>query len=248
MAAGTLASGGARASDDVRTCAHDAEVAQELMKAAKLTEARTHLLVCATEVCPSMIRKDCADWLAQVEASLPTVLIDGRIATESFDGTAIAVDPGVHRFRFEVRDGPSAEQTLMIREGEKNRIVPVVFADASQVTSEAPALLPPSPGVHVYRGSKPVGAYVATVVGALSLGTFAVAGIKGVSDYETLIPVCRGNCSDSQTNTVRTEFRVADIALLVAVLSGSLATYLFLSHHAHAQSTLLGPWRSALTF
>lgn len=128
--------------------------AQNLRHADKLVEARTQLLVCAREVCPGPVRSDCTRWLAEVDDSLPTVVlgakdregndlvqvrvsVDGKVVSQSIDGRALPIDPGAHRFRFEEKGEPPVTRQVVIRQGQKNRAVDVTIGTAAE---PAPAL------------------------------------------------------------------------------------------------------------
>ncbi|HEY6459337.1 MAG TPA: hypothetical protein VIY73_04275, partial [Polyangiaceae bacterium] len=95
-------------------------------------------------VCPEAIRTDCTRWVAEVDASLPsvvfdavwadgrdaaglTVLVDGKPVTGAERGRAVSLDPGEHTFRLEVPGAAPVEMRNLIREGEHNRILHVTF-------------------------------------------------------------------------------------------------------------------------
>src|SRR5262249_31598684 len=88
---------------DRAACAAASDQAQQLRDEAKLRAARAQLIICADETCPGVIRKDCAGWLADVEARLPSVVfrvldpagkdlvqvkltVDGKKLTDTLDG------------------------------------------------------------------------------------------------------------------------------------------------------------------
>ena len=127
-----------------QACITAADEAQRLRDEHKLVKAREQMVACARDVCPGPIRKDCAKWLTDVEASLSTVTlaardsrgrdfvdvrvsIDGMLFTEKLDGAALFVDPGPHTFRFEIVGKPPIDERVIVREGERNRAVTVIF-------------------------------------------------------------------------------------------------------------------------
>jgi hypothetical protein len=154
--------GSAAAGDSKEICVRAVEDAQVARLDGKLREAREGFVTCARAVCPTVIRQDCTRWVAEVEASLPsvvfeavwadggdvtgmTVLLDGKPLADTDPGRAVALDPGEHAFRFEVAGGAPVEAHKVIREGEKNRIVRVTFtpiAPAAQATPASPAGVP----------------------------------------------------------------------------------------------------------
>src|SRR3954469_16518472 len=61
--------------DEKQTCVNAAESAQRQRSGGRLREARASLLVCARAACPAIVRSDCVAWLAENEASEPTVVL-----------------------------------------------------------------------------------------------------------------------------------------------------------------------------
>lgn len=166
--------------DDRAPCFDAALQGQMLRDQHKLIEARAQFLVCAHPECPTGMHSDCANWLDAVERSMPTVVLaatdgaggsladvavqmDGHPVVAGLDGTAIDVNPGIHKFRFERADGSTAERIVQVNEGDKNVRIAVVI-DASP--PPAPPLKPPSS-----QGS------TALRVLGLTLGTVGVAGV-----------------------------------------------------------------------
>ncbi|XXX82429.1 hypothetical protein WMF30_27110 [Sorangium sp. So ce134] len=157
--AAALALTGARAHAEPhkRACAAAYERAQGLRRDGKLLAARQALIACSQPTCPAAAVADCGPWLAEVEQSLPTVviaardahgrerldvrvLVDGRLLAAALDGKALPVDPGPHTFRYEPASGPAVEERVVIREGEKNRAITVTLGASS---AGAPASAPP---------------------------------------------------------------------------------------------------------
>ncbi|WP_438002208.1 hypothetical protein WMF26_24065 [Sorangium sp. So ce185] len=157
--AAALALTGARADAQPhkRACAAAYERAQGLRRDGKLLAAREALIACSQPTCPAAAVADCGPWLAEVEKSLPTVviaakdahgrerldvrvLVDGRPLAAALDGKALPVDPGPHTFRYEPASGPAVEERVLIREGEKNRAITVTLGASS---AGAPASPPP---------------------------------------------------------------------------------------------------------
>jgi hypothetical protein len=140
-------------------CATAAEEAQSLRDARKLRDARSKLLVCASEGCPAVVRRFCAQWLAEVTESLPSVVvqardargrdviavrvtIDGNPFLGRLDGSAVPVDPGAHVFRGETPSGEVAEERVLVGEGDRMHRLTIAFRRA--LTSEG-AIDEPSP-------------------------------------------------------------------------------------------------------
>jgi hypothetical protein len=245
--------------DEKLACATASDNGQKLRDDGKLVKARQEFLVCARDVCPATIKKDCSDWLSQSEASLPSVVlgakdangqdlasakvtIDGQPSDEKLEGKAMFVDPGPHTFRFEIPGEKPIDQQIVVREGEKNRAISVSWqkADAPQNPGGA---TPPPPEPE----SKPnhVPAYIAGGVGIVALGVGTVFAIIGTGDYNDLKNSCgqTKSCTDDQVSPVKTKILVADIAFGVGIVAIGTAVVLYLtetgSGSAHAQVGVL---------
>jgi len=165
LAIAVLATSNARAADEKQVCVHAVERAQLARLDGKLREAREGFVTCARPVCPDAIRQDCTRWVAEVEASLPTVVvdavwadggdvaglsvvIDGQPVATAGGGRATPLDPGTHTFRFEAPGAAPVETRYIVREGEKNRILhatlaPNAPAPLAGVPAPAPSPVPP---------------------------------------------------------------------------------------------------------
>lgn len=123
-------------------CLSANEKAQQLRSEKHFREAAEQLRVCSQSSCPSAVQRDCAQWLREVEASLPTITfaakdakgrdlfdvtvdVDGKNVLKSLDGSAIPIDPGRHSVTF--RHDGEITQEVLITEGEKARRIEVRF-------------------------------------------------------------------------------------------------------------------------
>src|SRR5215470_4150062 len=61
-----------------KACIEASEQGQQLRDEGKLIKAREKFLTCVRDTCPGMIRKDCTEWLAGVDANLPSVVVSAR--------------------------------------------------------------------------------------------------------------------------------------------------------------------------
>jgi hypothetical protein len=137
--------GGGRSSPKA-ACAHAAEEGQRLRAEGKLREARESFTACAAERCPALIRSDCSGWLAEVEAAVPSVVVravaseqqgrelfevevrvDGVVLTSKLDGRELPLNPGEHHFSFSAVGRVPAEDDIVIRVGEKHRLLTVAL-------------------------------------------------------------------------------------------------------------------------
>jgi hypothetical protein len=239
---GLLSAEAAARADDREQCASAADQGQQLRDEGKYRRAREQLLVCARDACPPPIRRDCADWLAQLETTAPTVVfsakdgprdiaevmvwVDGVALTERLDGKPVPMDLGKHTVRFEYQ-GRSKEEDVVIGAGQKNRSVSVDFA-VTPVAAEAPAPRPvPSPAASARpKEGSLVPSVVVGSVGVVALGAFVFFGVSGKSDVSGMESSCKPNCAESDVSAARTKLLVADISLGVGVVALGVATYL----------------------
>ena len=227
--------------DDRERCASAADQAQQLRDDGKYRRARENLLVCARDVCPAPIKRDCLDWLSQVEATAPTIVfsatdggkdladvkvsVDGTPVTDRLDGKPVQMDLGKHTVKFEYQ-GQTKEEDIIIGAGQKNRNVAVTFNHAAAPPPPAPAPTPPPP---VSTEGSLVPALVVGGLGVVALGSFAFFGLGGRSDVSDLERSCKPYCAENDVDKARTKLLIADISLGVGVVALGVATYLFIT-------------------
>ena len=181
LAAALACLAGPAHADEKQACIAASDDAQQLRIDGKLIAAQARLLDCARPECPAIVRQDCAQWMEELVAALPTVVLgarddqgrdvlsvkasmDGVPVTERLDGRPMPVDPGVHIFRFESTasttiGGASVDAQVLVRAGEKNREITVTFPAARPPAAEAarppiPAVAPPTA-----EGARPEATY-----------------------------------------------------------------------------------------
>ena len=180
------------AADEKLVCSDAYSQAQTLRDEHKLLSARQQLRVCARSECPAFMIKECADWLLQVEGSIPTVVIDakdgagndlsavkvtmdGRVLAERLTGASIAIDPGEHAFVFEAAGQPPVSRTLLLREGERERHLQVVIGPAAP-EPPPPPVRAPTPAAPADADSKPRSGSSQRTMGLIA-GGVGVAGL-----------------------------------------------------------------------
>jgi hypothetical protein len=188
------------------------------------------------------VRKYCADWLAQVEDRIPsvvfraqsadgadvtdaTVTVDGG-AAHAVDGTATRLNPGEHAVHFEHEGDPPVDMHVVLAETEKGRIVSARFA-AKAVATPAPVEAPaPATGG---AGISPVAIALAGV-GVVGLGAFTYLGLTAKSDLDNLRQTCAPNCASSDLDAVKQKALFADLSLGVGVVALGAAAWVFLAN------------------
>jgi hypothetical protein len=228
------------AADDKLACVQAADIGQERRSAGKLEEARAALRTCARETCPTLVRNDCTQWLAEVQASMPTVVLraegsrgedvidvrvelDGQPLSAVLDGLPIEVDPGRHAFAARTTNGQSSRQEIVVQTGEKNR--PVVFRF---VTSEASSAAARSVSLETPSRSN-AAAWIFAGIAVAGGASFGYFGLRGASDVREMRAECAGNCAPARVDAAYEKLLAADISLGVALASAGIATYFFLS-------------------
>ena len=247
VAVALLAPSLARA-DARKACVEAADHGQDLRDKGKLTEAKHAFVTCARDECPSMVSRQCATWLSEVEREIPTVnvrardaqnrdlvdvnvVIDDVLRTSTLDGRPMQVDPGVHKFRYTHQGDADVEQQLVIRSGEKDRLVDVHFgaANAPMATSSTPAPEAPvssgaPPAAEEKRGFHfPVFAGVMLGVGIASFAGMGVLIGTTASDVNTMRATCAGSCKQSDVDWANTRIILANVAMGLGIAGVSLS-------------------------
>jgi hypothetical protein len=245
--------------DEKQRCIAASEQGQELRDSGNYTRAREQFASCARASCPAIVRRDCAHWQADLEDSWPSlvvsakdgsgndlvdvrVLLDGAPLLAKLSGQATRIDPGEHVLRCEAQGYTPVEEHIVVRAGEKNRMVQVQLGPAQGAAPAAGATdRTAAPGARdAGEESRAAGTRrtSAIVFGAIALTAFASEayfGLTGLSDRSALMSSScaqTATCSPSSVDSIRTKFTVADISLGVGLASAALATYLYLTSSA----------------
>jgi hypothetical protein len=230
------------------TCVDAYDGSQRLRREGKLLEAKSQLLQCAQEQCPEAVAKECTRWLREVNESLPTVVFgvrdargqdvgnarvtsQGKVLAERIDGRAVELDPGQHSVRFELPDGRTIDKTIVVREGEKNRLIELSLPAPPEAAKPAPAPKPkPKPPAETETPPPasigiPTLAIVLGAVGVVALGSFAYFAIDAKSDVDDMKRKggCAPSCPQDKVDTAERKALIADISLGVglAALAGA---------------------------
>lgn len=208
--------------------------------------ARASLSTCARESCPAVVRRDCLQWLTDLDRLQPTVVfvvrdehgddvadvavsMDGESIAARNDGRPLAVDAGQHLFTFVAPHHREQRQSLIVSAGEKNRVVPIrmeLEADASKVDAR------PSSEARAASSSVPALPIVLGGVGVLALGSFAYFGLTARSDLHALeASPCASSrtCAEGDVRSIRTRLLLADVSLGVGVVALGAAAWVWLS-------------------
>lgn len=245
------APGAAFAADAVskEACVNAYESAQRLRQAGQLRAAKAQLAICANEACASFMRDDCTKWDGEIDEAMPTivvaakdqnghdttqvrVIVDDVVVTDQLDGRPIPVDPGQHRIRYE-SGGRAVDDTIVVRQGEKNRQVTASFAPVETPPPTAPATHRKIPVVTWILGG-------VAVAGVASFATFAILGKAKEG--------CAPFCSRSNVDTLRRDYLIADISLGVGLVAGAAAVYFALTAKPQVDVSTQPPKAAKFTF
>ena len=253
---------------DPKACITSHATGQREAKAGHLRLATQLFTKCGSdEYCPSQLRQECSELLESVQRTVPTVIFSvldeknkdvsaakvystDELIADGLDGRAIQIDPGKHRLRFLLPGGEVLNSDVLIREGEKNRLIQVRLGggDDSATNDHPPketteavrpqleaapkpsvAARPASPASPAAQSGYPVGAWVAVGASVVGLGvgtTFALLGKSKKSDLDACSPNC-GNDARPSYDALKRDYLVADIGFAAGVVSAGVATWLF---------------------
>jgi len=214
----------ARGTDEKNSCVASYDSSQELRRDQRLGRAREELRSCSRAACPALVRTDCIAWLEQLQAEFPTlairaekdgsdvanvkVIVDNEVVATRLDGSSLEVEPGEHTLRFETDGAAAVVLKLVVREREKDRLVPVSFVSASHAPEGAASTETPR-----FSRTVPLGIFVLGGIGVAGFLTFGVLGLVGRNGESSLESTCKPDCSQAAIGKVRTEYIVADAAL-----------------------------------
>jgi hypothetical protein len=245
----------ARAADTKAECIAAADQGQSLRDDGKYTRAREEFATCARETCPKVVAHSCNQWLHETDEATPTVVLgakdaagqdltnaqvtmDGSSFAESLDGKPVQVDPGQHLFRFTRPGSDPAQASVVLRAGEKNRVVGVTLNPTVTAAVEPPASPPPAgerePGPS-FLSARNVTALSMLVLGGAAIGGGVYFLAQSGSQSGTASSL-RGSmpdyaCTDAPTSTacqqlssaVDSQHRDATVGTVMVVGGGVLA-------------------------
>jgi hypothetical protein len=235
-------------------CFDSYEASQRLRQSARLRAAHEQLLICAQEACPAFVRRDCTQWLADTDASTPTIVLtargpdggptqavstwmDGVLLTKEIDGRAIPVDPGPHAMRYTLA-GLARDERVVVPEGAKNY---ELVADFTRV-APPPAPRPEAPTVAAPSRGLPTATWVLGGVAAAGLVSFTAFGIAG-----RVTQGCAPDCTLDQVHSLRADYLVADLSLVTGVVAAAGAVWFALQGPGPARTTWSLTFRTTAT-
>jgi hypothetical protein len=229
---------------DREACISAHEDAQLMRLRGRYTAARERLLSCAQSACPALISNDCIAWLAEVDASLPSVVFavadsdsrdlievkvhaNGALLTERIDGRAVPLDPGVYTLRFEAPGYARFEQVVTVREGQKQRLIRAQLAPLEPGAAAAAAASGAEPAAE-RRLMIPLSSYVLGGTALASLGVGITLAALGKRELDRLEPKCEADgCTRGEKVHGKRLYVTADVAFGVSAGLAIAATWLY---------------------
>ncbi|MBX3230950.1 MAG: hypothetical protein KIT84_36435 [Labilithrix sp.] len=221
-------------------CASASERAQLHRLEGHLVEARAELVTCSAPECPSVVRRDCDRWLVEVDDAIPSVVvtvrdaagadvadarvtIDGEQVLERVEARALPLDPGTHEIEIAGRDGPPVKRSIVLREGEKRRVVDVTLPRAA-----AP---PAKPARIESKNTTRVAGWSLVALGGVGVALGAALGIHQHLLYERS-DSCRPVCSPKRADEIDRVRLFEGIALGAGALALAAGVVLLVTHPA----------------
>jgi hypothetical protein len=156
------------------------------------------------------------------------VTMNGKPLLERLDGKPLPVDPGQYELTFSAPGVEPVKLAVVVRTGEKYRVINVVFPAPQTPTGP---LRPATPAVQVTapEGSAEVPAlsYVFGGLGVAGIGAFVALRLIGGSDFDAMKETCSPNCTDSDIDNLKTKYLLSNIALGVGAASLGAAIVIY---------------------
>ncbi len=217
----------AGAAPDVDRCIGFHADAQVARQDGHLRRARGLLRRCLHPACSALLRSACAELLDAVESDIPSIILsaeangadlsqvsvrddDDGVLVSRLDGRPLELDPGEHGLRFETPGYEPATRKLVLRVGEKQRVVHVTFNAAPVVVPAPPTESPSSPPLLDGTDYILLGASLAA--GAVG----AAIGLAVAADFSDAKRECAPDCEEARLDSIRRRSLVADSLFAVS--------------------------------
>jgi hypothetical protein len=269
--------------DEQARCVNDHREGQTLHRAGRLKASKERFQRCLDLQCSPVLRMDCAARLDEVEAEVPTIVLaarssrgdlvevsvfqSGLLLTSRLDGRPIALDPGPQALRFEAAGHEPLEERLLMRSGERNRLVLVTMKERlpsgspsnGPALTSSPGLTSPTPGGTASEGSaaapprsvpappaQPLASFstsdyfvFGTGLGLAAAG--AVLGLVVVRERAAATEQCSPFCSEDHVDGIRRRGWIADGLLVLSAGTLLYGTIRWASRDAPSVALLIQP-------
>lgn len=241
------------ASASTESCTRAHATGQREENAGHLKEALASFQECASDSeCPLPIRNECTQLYTTVEGRLPTMvfsIVDSHgndvvdvkawsgdtLLASGLDGRPVAVNPGLHELRFVLSSGETLSKSVVVRQGEKDRIVSLQlprseFASTQTADIQTATVTPPTKASDTSL-KVPLGSWIAYGVGVAALGawgTFALLGRNEEKGLEKCSPSC-DSTMQGDYDAMKRDYLLADVSLGVAGAAAVAGTIILLT-------------------
>ncbi len=222
----------------VDQCSQAFVATQKLRKQGKLIDARKQAVICAKPQCPEDFQKHCQQWLQKLDEAIPSlaivaqkpdgsdttavsVTIDGKLVSEQLDGKPLVLDPGSYQVRLAHEGCKAIEQTVVLAQGQKNRVLNVKFESLSAPppTGTSEPVGPPPGGDESATGGVSPWTFVGFGVGGAGLLLGTITGIVTLTKMSTLKDECPDNACQPEyhedVDSVTTLSHVSTVGFVV---------------------------------
>lgn len=235
-------SGASAAEPSVDQCLDASERGQRQRDNGELKAARESFVSCSNQACPAVVQKDCVSWLGDVERRLPTLVLsvkdpqgndlgevelrlDDAPERQTLDGSALVMDPGKRTFHFSRKGFKRQSLDVVVREGERARIVEVVLEPVGGAAPPGSAIAGPAAGPKDTGGGVPAAAWVLGGLGVIALGSYAYFGIQAQAERDDL-DSCKPTCPESDVDSAKTKWLASNVSFGVAVVAIGVAVWI----------------------
>lgn len=211
-------------------------------------QSRSALKACSLEACPTVVQRDCVRWLDEVSSQIPTVVFEAiteagaaqrvvvkqseQVLTSELDGRPLEMNPGYYEFRFDLPGRDPKLVPVLLKQGEKNRLVSVDFRQApepiipSPLAPSPPPAAPP-PAETVSSRPIPTSVYVLGGVSLVSAGAATILGINTRAKEDRAYEECAPRCPEDRIDSIERWALATDVSIGVAVVTAVAATILY---------------------
>jgi hypothetical protein len=222
-------------------CVDANTIGQEHRVAKKLVSARADFSTCAIAACPEIVRNDCRARLAEVNRSMPSVVVVVPPAEGAFltldgasiplDGAPVDADPGQHEITLNVPGNTPVTHRITLAEGEQ-RHRDQFPALISTVLRATPVVTKPRTTTSPLR----IAGIVTGSIGLVAVGFGAGFGVAGFGAWNSAKAECPGSTCDltralSDRSRALDFATASDVAFVAAgVLMAAGVAMFFLGH------------------
>jgi hypothetical protein len=232
--------------DDKAACLQAASKGQRLRDQHDLLAARDQFRVCSAASCPGVVQRDCTAWLADVDKTLPTVVVtakdgagadlvdvvvtlDGQPLQTRLDGRAVPMNAGPHTFHFEGPGGTKLDQQVVISEGRKEQTVAVVLGPKPAAGPPPGGEQPPPASPSTSSSPLRTVGWVLGGAGVVGLGIATAFGLSASSDKSSAHCDANNVCDPGTVSGIKSAALASDVAWIAGgvLLAGGAALVLF---------------------